>query len=165
MDTKQLMQICRGDDEICRSFLGVFPADMIPRKITYPCSFIANTEPKTHPGRHWIAVYVDCEGYGTHFCSYGSKTFSTAMNRLCVDWQANEKRLQSFVSAACGQYCVSFLHFANQNVSLREFLALFSDDRMENDEIVVAFVNGLYNEDTSVLDVEFIVNQLSTQSV
>ena len=119
--------------------------------------------PKTHPGRHWVAIYIDPEGYGTLFCSYGSRQFESTMNELCVDWQTSERRLQSFSSATCGQYCVCFLHFLTRNVLLRDFLKLFADDLMENDEIVVSFVNGLYDEDTNVFDVDFIVNQLCTR--
>ncbi len=154
-----------NDDAIKKSFLGVFPLDKIPKEAPfYPMCLIANTRPSTHKGEHWIGIYVDHEGNGTYFCSYGRQPnceFQRCMDRLCKGWTATEKRLQAPLTATCGQYAVSYLHFRNRGLSNKKFFDLFTSDKIENDQIVTAFVNGLYDMNTKVIDVSFLNNQVA----
>ena len=47
-----------SDPCIASTFLGVFPSNRLPRRIpTYPSSLIANTDPSSQPGEHWITMY------------------------------------------------------------------------------------------------------------
>jgi len=41
-----------------RSFLGVFPSDMLPRSVTQTGTVIINTDPHTEKGSHWLAYIV-----------------------------------------------------------------------------------------------------------
>ena len=39
-------------------FLGVFSRDLIPLSCnSYPSAFVANTDPSSLTGRHWVAFY------------------------------------------------------------------------------------------------------------
>jgi len=40
-----------------RSFLGVFPSDMLPRSVTQTGTVIINTDPHTEKDSHWLAVH------------------------------------------------------------------------------------------------------------
>ena len=51
-----------------RDFDGVFSVDNLPES---PHLLVCNTDPSDRPGRHWIAIYVDNEGRGDFFDSFG----------------------------------------------------------------------------------------------
>ena len=40
-----------------RSFLGVFPSDMLPRSVTQTGTVIINIDPHTEKGSHCLAVH------------------------------------------------------------------------------------------------------------
>jgi hypothetical protein len=46
-----------------KSFIGVFPSDIIPRSVTQSVCLILNTDPHTQKGSHWLAVYVLPKAY------------------------------------------------------------------------------------------------------
>ena len=162
MNNVELENICRSDTDISRYFLGVFPADRLPKNVPYPCCFIANTEPHNESGEHWVAFYIDAQKQATYFCSYGrapKPVFDKWMKKNCDDSLCLSKRVQKLFSTACGQYCVCYLHFRSRSVANSVFLSLFTNNCDENDDIVTAFVNGIYNTNTTVVNDQFIVTQ------
>ena len=40
------------------NFLGVYPADKLPKTIKAPCSLIFNYDTSNLPGSHWVAVWI-----------------------------------------------------------------------------------------------------------
>ena len=162
MDSAQLLRICTRDRDIRKLLLGVFASNKLPKKTCRPCCLIVNTKPDTHPGEHWVAMFINKEGYGDYFCSYGlppKAEFTAFMNKHCVDWNSSTKQLQQYVSATCGQYAVFFLHARANGLPMAKFLSLFTKNNDENDQIVTAFINGLYNEQTQVFDFSLINQQ------
>ena len=124
MDTVELLEICKSDIAIEKLFLGVFPSNKLPRENLRPCSFIANTKPSTHEGEHWIGIFINKEGLGDYFCSYGQPPlllFAKYMDKRCEDWNYSTKQLQQPLSQTCGQYALFFLHarawLVNEEVS------------------------------------------------
>jgi hypothetical protein len=131
----------------------VFAANRLPPITRYPSALIANTQPDTHSGEHWIAMFFDHYGNADYFCSYAeppSQAFVDYLRKNARSWQRTNRRIQGPLATTCGQYCVAFLHFRSRDVSLRDFLRLFTD--IDNDTIVVAFINGLYDANTRVLE-------------
>ena len=49
-------------------FSGVFPCDKLPQMIDkYSCGFVANTDPSSEPGTHWISIGIGLSnGRGDH---------------------------------------------------------------------------------------------------
>jgi len=161
MDSSSLLRICHRDSSVRRVFAGVFPSDRLPNKVALPCALIGNTKPSTHRGEHWLGIFINKEGYGDFFCSYGlppSKAFVDFMNRNCVDWNFNRKEIQNTFATTCGQYALFFLHARAKGLPMRQFVTLFTKNKEENDEMVTAFINGLYNEDTKIVDVDMLIN-------
>ena len=159
MDSKQLQHICSLDTNIQKQFLGVFPVDKLPKHVPYPCCLIANTQPSSHKGEHWVALFIDDEKQGTYFCSYGqdaNKQLNKWMNLHTSNWINSRKRLQGVVSTTCGQYCLLYLHFRCSDVTHQTVMSLFSSDYNENDIIVTTFINALYDQNTRVFDSHFI---------
>ena len=153
MDTLELLEICKSDIVVDKLFLGVFPSNKLPRENTRPCCFIANTKPSAHEGEHWIGIFINKEGYGDYFCSYGQPplpVFVKYMNQYCEDWNYSTKQLQQPLSMTCGQYALFFLHARTNGLPMKKILDLFTNDHEENDRIVITFINGLYNKNTTM---------------
>jgi hypothetical protein len=163
MNSLQLLKICLRDITVKKSFLGVFASNKMPKLLNRPCCFIANTKPETHPGEHWIAIFINKEGYGDYFCSYGQEpvqVFVSFMEKHCVSWNRSTKILQQDISATCGQYALFFLHARANGCSMAKFLRLFTNNHRENDEIVTAFINGLYDQQTTVFDFNLLAQNM-----
>ena len=73
MNTLQLERALKRNAYTKKIFDGVFPADEVPEIIdTFPCGFVANTDPSTEPGMHWVAFYFPSREKGEFFDSYGN---------------------------------------------------------------------------------------------
>jgi len=123
-------------------FLGVYSRDDLPEDGRG--LMVANTDPSSLPGTHWIAIYVDSEGrHGEYFDSLGRKpsaTFRSYLNRHCKYWIFNDKQIQSIASRFCGHYCVYYCTLRCRGVDLRRIVGNFTDDTGFNDVLVHGFV-------------------------
>ena len=53
-------------------FGGIYQRDKIPSTIVRrPFGIICNTDPSHRESRHWEAIFIDKEGHGYYFDSYG----------------------------------------------------------------------------------------------
>lgn len=58
MNTQQLQCAISCDPEMNKCISGVYAADEIPKSIhKLSNGFIANTDPKHRPSKHWIAFF------------------------------------------------------------------------------------------------------------
>ena len=126
----------------------MFPSDKLPRTIDkYPYGFVANTDPSSEPGLHWISIYISAERKGSFFDSYGKPaefygtSFVDFLNSQCDEWDFNTRKLQSDWSDVCGQYCVFYLSHRARGYSMNKIVQLFNDNTMLNDAKVSHFVN------------------------
>ena len=140
MDSNEIEEFLRGD-RMCRGrFQGVFSVDTLPEN---PRLLICNTDPSTEPGLHWIAIFVDQNGRGEFFDSFGRKppdVFADYMNAKCIHWIYNTRQLQSFASPVCGQYCLFYCSFRCRGFDLNRIVNSFTRDVEFNDSIVRVFV-------------------------
>lgn len=126
---------------------GVFPADRIPSRWSRPTAIVANTDDHTQPGTHWVAIYVDNNGHGIFFDSYGLPPLvnkhHNRLRRNTTTYQWNTKPLQSIKSRVCGEYCIMFLDYMSRGYSLAAFCRLFSVNKLNNDKIVRRYYKKL----------------------
>ena len=123
-----------------RDFDGVFSIDNLPDD---PRLLVCNTDPSNRPGRHWIVIYVDEDGRGDFFDSFGRRSndyFERYMNRHCLSWNFNDKQLQSVVSKFCGHYCIYFCILRSSGNDMCKIVRSLSSDTGLNDVLVHAFV-------------------------
>jgi len=123
-----------------RHFDGVFSVDNLPE---HPHILVCNTDPSDKPGRHWIAIYVDHEGRGDFFDSFGRRPnadFERYMNRHCLSWNFNDRQLQSVVSKFCGHYCIYFCIARSNGNDMRKIVRKLTSDTGLNDMLVHAYV-------------------------
>lgn len=66
-------------------FKGVFPSNKLPKTpVVKPSFYIANTDPSSKPGQHWVASYFPENKPAEFFCSAGQppiKPFISYLNQ------------------------------------------------------------------------------------
>jgi hypothetical protein len=142
MNTDEIEEICNSDSAISRLFLGVFPCDRLPEP-KFPSCLIANTEPASSKGEHWVSLTFDYDGTATYFCSFGGYPNETFQKFLQdYNWFRTSRRIQSLDTDVCAHYCIAHLHFHCRGVPLKKFMSLFTV--CDNDDIVRNFVRFYY---------------------
>lgn len=149
MNSLELANLCTF-----KCFLGVFASDQLPTDVPRPSCMIVNTDDSSKSGKHWISIFINKEGYGDFFCSYGRKplkVFVDFLDKNCFDWNYNSKRIQGD-GTTCGQYAVFFLFCRSKGASLQKFLSLFANDFNDNDILVTTFINAKFNVNTKIFN-------------
>lgn len=146
MNSTQLHRILSTNVHTQKNFLGVFASDQLPIRIRrYPVCFIANVDPASEHGSHWLAFYLYSSQHLEFFDSFGrapsyfqGPIWNYIRRFPCVKF--NEMTLQSNVSAVCGQYCIYYLYCKCRGYSLRDVLRSFVSHELWNDRNVYDFV-------------------------
>ena len=152
MNTAQITHALEEDPITKKTFCGVFPSDKLPQTIDkYPCGFVANTDPSSKPGTHWISIWIgpsNARGdhnkiLGEYFDSYGTDVplvFRNYLEKHTDKWKYNKRKLQSIWSDVCGDYCIFYLSHRARGYSMNKIVQLFDDNTMLNDAKVSHFV-------------------------
>lgn len=137
------LEIARALSGVRAATVGVYAADRIPRALTLPAAIVTNMDPASKPGSHWVAFYIGSDGRGIYFDSYGLPPTSPfhldRLKRNCANFRWNKKKLQSYDSKVCGEYCIMFLRYMCSGSSLSRFCKVFSNDSKHNDLLVAKF--------------------------
>lgn len=164
MNTRELLYCIRNDPNLDCLCLGVFPVDKLPPPEAYPFCLIQNLDDSTKEGSHWTATYVDHDGYGFYFDSYGKcppKRIESYLNKHCEDFMHNGNTVQGLYSSSCGQHCLYFLSRKVNGYSLEEICDSYSTkDTEENDKFVTEFVNDNFDMNTVAIEPEYILYQI-----
>lgn len=124
-----------------KHFVGVFAADKIPTRLPVGKALIVNTDPSTRPGQHWVALYATASNEGEFFDSFGRPPFtreviSWCQNHFSKSLTYNSSLLQHPLSDSCGRFCIQFVRHRIAGVSFHDFVAHFSSNLHENDNIL-----------------------------
>ena len=148
MNTFEIKHALEQDPIARKMFCGVFPSNKIPQTLEkYPCGFVANTDPSSKPGTHWVAFYFPSEGEGEFFDSYGHSPdyyieFKNFLKKHSHEWNYNKRKLQGNWSDVCGQYSIFYLSHRARGVSMKKIVQMFSNDSELNDKKVFRFVQA-----------------------
>lgn len=129
-DTVVLRTVCLTDPVIRRYFLDVYVADQvpcIPANTDFPCCAIVNTDPISHPGQHWVALYWDSPVTGEFFDSYAERPSTLVARWRCFDHFSPTvpHALQAWSSDVCGDYCLYYLYKRCRGVSKKDIASNF----------------------------------------
>ena len=142
MDGLTLDTLMRRDKHVSPLFEGVFAADTLPHRLhKRPALLICNTDPLSKCGSHWVAFYINKNGEGEFWDSYGMPPIvphhRKFLNRLCKKWIYNSVSLQALDSKVCGEYCVLYLVHRAHGYSMSCFVkSLFTTNPITNDHTV-----------------------------
>lgn len=141
---------------------GVYPADLLPRHVQTPSAIVVNSDIHTKPGSHWRAIFINKNRELDFFDSYGRPP-EVALNRFIQGnsrvARFNSHLLQGLSSRVCGHYCLVFLYYRSQGVSLDEFLTLFCNNPKYNDFKIYEIFKILFQNAHT-----FPINTLSCQT-
>ena len=162
MDSIQLSQILKADRYTAASFGGVLASNQLPRKPlrSFPAAFVANVDPSTQPGRHWVAFFFldgkHAEYFDSYGCPPGLTSFKTFLKKNSLYWQYNAQRIQGPLSTVCGQYVLYYLLHRCRGWTLTNILEQFTDDLSFNDFLVNDFIEKWTGFEFDVHDVDFL---------
>ena len=146
-----LMKICTLD---YKNFIGALSCDiflnMIKNGKIKPSpgqGFILNLSSSNHPGSHWVALYINSNGIGEFFDSFGLSCFDSKIleafqlqNLRVINF---EKTLQHPDSYFCGFYCVAYLLCREVGISRDTFAAFFHHKQLlKNDYTCVEIIQN-----------------------
>ncbi len=150
MNTQQIKRALERDPKTAKKFCGVFPADQLPKSLsTFPCGFVANTDPSTKPGTHWVVFYFPTYNPGEFFDSYGqtpehyNESFKTYFE--LYEWKRNTRKLQSSWTDVCGHYCIFYLYQRACGYSMNNIVNMFGNNTELNDRKVSCYVKKYFD--------------------
>jgi len=126
MDTKQILCTLRN----IRSFLGVFPFDLLPQSVSQPGTAIINAHPQTEKGSQWLAVHFRPKSFSAYyFHSYGFvplvPDIQAFIRRKSTVSNSNKRQLQGLTNNVCGKFCGLFALYTGLGYTLQQFVELF----------------------------------------
>ena len=130
LSNQDILKVIEKDFYAKKSFLGVFPRDMLPRITIYPSSFIVNTHPMDQRGEHWLALFVDknkkCEFFDSFGFSEKDYGFENYIRTFSRNYTSNKNQIQHLDSNACGYYCIYFILLKARGFKMSDINNLFS---------------------------------------
>lgn len=113
LNTLQINNVLR---QTVPCFKGVYSSDQLPEDTEdEPWCIVINSDCSHRGGTHWVAFYVDAEGYGHYFDSFGRMPVKVkwieylrkkSRNGL---WEMQRRVIQGPFSPFCGYYVMLFL--------------------------------------------------------
>ena len=98
-----------------------YSRDNLPDKIK-DGSYVINLDEYSDIGSHWIALYVNNKTV-TYFDSFGVEHIPKEINNKNII--ANIFRLEEYDSIMCGYFCIGFIDFMSNSISLTDFGNVF----------------------------------------
>jgi hypothetical protein len=128
-------------------FIGTYPKDLLPKIHGLPIGIVINTDSSYEPGEHWVSVYIDRNGLGEYFDSFGlpplHKEITDFMHNNCPQgWLYNTITFQSIYSQTCGNYCVLYLSSKFKGMRFNDFTAIFNHTPNINDKLAKFLYKG-----------------------
>lgn len=144
MDEETIRKILFQDSHTKQCFKGVFARNELPTSFdSYPACFVFNTQIRTQPGEHWLAIYIDKNKFARFFDSYGlSPAYYNVefyLRKISNKWTWNQKQIQG-LSQYCGLYCILFLIMASRH-QLSNFYNQFTSNQYKNDKLIQNLIN------------------------
>ena len=165
MNTSEIRKLATNIPKTAKIFKGVSAVNQLPSKSKNGI-FIVNLDPSHKPGSHWVAIEINCNKKSCnnyYFDSYGLPPSNFKIKRLLGKrYTFNKKKLQHFLSTACGQWCLYFLLRRAQKWNRSEITKPFrTQNSLINDYVVNHLVEKHFKtKDQKVMDKDFLKEQL-----
>ena len=129
-------------------FMGVYSSDNLPERIESGGCLIANTDPSSASGRHWISMFKRQRREDStveYFDPLGKRPAQGAMTDYFRDksYVYNCKQLQSNDSESCGLFCIFFLYYRCLGYSMNSIVDDLLTDDVNTNEFIIA-ISKLY---------------------
>ena len=159
MNSEQLISILKQDPYTASIFRGVYLINHLP-----PIQngiYVTNTAPDTHPGLHWVALFV-IDNSIEYFDIYGDPPTTLHRWGKKKQWIINPIPLQSPLTLVCGQYCLYYLLHHIWGINMINLLMDFDADVDHNGKLVYDFVEERYDlEHLTLVNNGNVISQLT----
>ena len=137
MDTQTINQLLKNT----KYFIGTFACDLLPSRFKKPALFVVNTDPSNRPGEHWIALFINSNGKGEYFDSFGLPPLNENIIKFLLincpnGFLYNPRTLQCLKCITCGHYCVVYVKLRSIGKTFCNFISLFTTNTFKNEKIV-----------------------------
>ena len=129
------------------SYIGTYARNRLPAvSMQRPLALVMNTDPDSKAGEHWITIYLNVDGTGDYFDSYGLPPLHREVYEFLCDnapsgVSYNAVTLQNIFSTTCGGYCVLYIKARSGGVTHCEFINQFSRvNTVNNDKYVSNYI-------------------------
>jgi hypothetical protein len=143
MDTEQINKILWGN-EITRPFyVGCYPCDRLPTVSEFPRTVVANLDPTSKQGTHWVALFYKSPALLYYFDSLGSppnKCLLTGLKGSKIVY--NTEIYQNPLSNRCAHHVISFIYNLCAGIMLEDYLIKLSSSG-NSDNFVFNVVKSL----------------------
>lgn len=165
----QIVHCLKSNPTTAPYFKGVFSADEFPdqpkKEIEKTKFFIFNLSESDEPGSHWVAIMKNpAPHFNCYFDSYGEPPpkDSNFKHFMKHKFLYNSVQLQSPFSTVCGQWCMFFIAQMCCGVPFDDMVHGFERFKtfLEKDYIINRFVFEVFNLQLSVIDKEFLLEQI-----
>lgn len=116
-----------------KRFLGVFPADKIPKIVPIGYAFVVNLDPANRPGSHWVGVYKSV--LYEYFDPLGKPPPSHL--KLESPILFNKKKIQDVDSISCGKFAIDFVSRRLKGESFSSIQSSWTKNRILNDLLLL----------------------------
>ena len=147
LSTQELDAVLKSNAVTKKSFLGTFPACMIPKTRRTFYSFITNSEEHDESGEHWNAWIVERTTL-TFFDSFSrdptDPQFPEHYREIIKNFDTVRyvsRRIQSLKSVFCGHFCIHFIYIMSLGLDVESFLEDYSKKYSRNDDIVLSIIS------------------------
>ena len=171
MDNFEITKICNSDPLIAPMFIGVFPADLLPKSMEKNKVLVANLSDSSKPGSHWIVIYNTVKTL-YYIDSFGKKPSSndivTAIESYNSTIEYNDKQLQHDLSNQCALWCIIFIYFISRDLTPQEIInQYFSSDLLYNELLVRNFSVQVFGLDRlpTLINVEKLIKNIYKNEV
>ena len=140
MDTLQIL--CTLCD--VKTFLGVFPSDLLQHFVTQPGTIIVNYDPHMEEGSQWLAINFQTKSFsGFYFVSYGLHPYFPPMRSLlkctCYVWNLKKPIYKVWLVRSVANTAV-FCSLPGPGYSSKQFISLF-DPTTADEEVAQMFTS------------------------
>jgi len=140
MNTLEINRIIKNNPILNKYYCGIYPSDLLPDNPQKPCYFVVNTDPAYLPGKHWIVIHIDKFGKIEYFDSFGraplQRNFVEFIQKYGKSFIYNKEQIQSNTSTTCGKFCILYIAFRANGLSMKEIISLFSTDTEYNEMLL-----------------------------
>lgn len=175
MNTLEIEAYGKSNAILCKSFLGCFPCNALPRKkiptSILPVGCVVNLcdSSRTNDATcHWVGVWIGKNKDFEYFDSGGGgKETSFRQNayikRFISHQNTNSKilkvtmsnsQIQSYTSNRCGKFVLCYLYAKSLNISMRTYVHVFRRKSLleRNDAIVDSLFDCAFNNNNNNVD-------------
>jgi len=164
MNTVQINTLLRSDPIARNYFRGTYACDTVPDPKTFPSSYVVNTEPAIKQGAHWVGLYIQANGTGYYFDSYGrnpNQRLQNYLNRVCPNYTQSHQRIQGVLASTCAHYCIYFCLMVSRGYTLAEILKKFDPyDAASNDVTITKYINSTFDTRFPTYDTQLLSQYL-----